>query len=206
MLEKKKINFIIESEPETKTFSDKNGNDVVILDWIPADEKEAFARELVEYTMGTDDELGICYKMMIEDEVYTYLLIKYYTDIDVSEVQDADGFRKLYDYAERSGLKNEMDSYISSTERYTLYEMAGIYRDAIEKLYETEHSLGYAVKKFLSTDVDTNNKETRELIEKLIDMKGALMEKEEQSKVLAFGKKKPANIRTGGAKMNLAKR
>ena len=206
MLGKKKINFVIEAEPETKTFSDKNGNDVAILDWIPADEKEAFARELVEYTMGTNDELGVCYKMMIEDEVYTYLLIKYYTDIDVSEIQDADGFRKLYDYAERSGLKDEMDSYISSTERCILYEMAGIYQDSIEKLYETEHSLGYTVKKLLSTDVDTNNKETRELIEKLIDMKGALTEKEEQGKVLAFGKKKPANIRTGGAKMNLAKR
>lgn len=206
MLEKKKINFVIEAEPKTKIFSDKNGNDVVILNWIPAEEKESFARELVEYTMCTNDELGVCYKMMIEDEVYTYLLIKYYTDIDVSEIQDADGFRKLYDYAERSGLKDEMDSYISSTERCLLYEMAGIYQDSIEKLYETEHSLGYTVKKLLSTDVDTNNKETRELIEKLIDMKGALTEKEEQGKVLAFGKKKPANIRTGGAKMNLAKR
>ena len=47
-MEKKKINLDVTFEQETRTFTDKNGNDVVILKWIPAEEKEAFARELVE--------------------------------------------------------------------------------------------------------------------------------------------------------------
>ena len=47
-MEKKKLNVDAGFDQETRTFQDKNGNDVVILKWIPVVEKEAFARELVE--------------------------------------------------------------------------------------------------------------------------------------------------------------
>ena len=223
MMEKKKINFVIESEPETKTFSDKNGNDVVIWNWIPFAEKEEFVQELITFVLNADDELGICYESMNYDLFYNYEIIKHYTNIDVEDIQDIDGFRKLYDYCDLNGIKdalNDSQSHLIMTagaldlsncgflehDLRIINEMIQKYYNAIKGLYEAEHSLGNMVKKILNTDVDTNNKETRELIEKLIDMKGALMEKEEQGKVLAFGKKKPVNVKTGGAKMNLAKR
>ena len=76
---------------------------------------------------------------------------------------------------------------------------------AVQMRFEKEKSLEQLVKGLLNTNPDTNNAETRELIEKLIDMKGALLEKEENEKVLAFGKKKPA-VKTGGVKMNLGKK
>ena len=44
-MEKKKIDWSVDFEQETRTFTDKNGNAVVILKWIPTEEKEAFARE-----------------------------------------------------------------------------------------------------------------------------------------------------------------
>ena len=156
--------------------------------------------------MGTDDELGVCFRIMNETEVKTYLLVKYYTDIDVSDIQDMDGFRKLHDYCRVSGLLETIHVFISIEEQWDIDNMEKIYWEAIRKLYETEHSLGNTVKRLLKTDPNVNNEETRELIEKLIDMKGALKEKETQSNVLQFGKKKPANVNTGGVKMNLAKR
>lgn len=156
--------------------------------------------------MGTDEELGICYKMMTEAEVKTYLLVKYYTDADVSDIHDADGFRKLHDYCRMGGLLESIHAFIALEDQWDIDHMAKLYWDAIEKLYEKEHSLGNRVKQLLAAEPDTNNAETRALIEKLIDMKGVLTEKEAQSNVLQFGKKKPASLQTGGVKMNLAKR
>lgn len=223
-MDKVKVNFDMgEFERPTKLIQDKNGNDVVIWNWIPFEEKEAFVQELITFVLNANDELGICYEAMNYDLFYNYEIIKHYTNIDVDGIQDIDGFRKLYDYCDLNGIQNELNSpHLHSSftaggiacENYNFLEhdlgiinkMIQRYYDAIKVLYEAEHSLGNMVKKILDTDVDTNNKETRELIEKLIDMKGALMEKEEKGKVLAFGKKKSVNVETGGAKMNLAKR
>ena len=71
---------------------------------------------------------------------------------------------------------------------------------ALVKTFEAAHSLGNMVKPLLNADMDTNNSETKELIEKLIDMKGALLEKEENEKKTA----KPVTV--GGAVINFAKR
>ena len=49
--------------------------------------------------------------------------------------------------------------------------------------------------------------ETRELIERLIDMKGALLEKQNDEKILQFGAKKTAkSVKTGGVKINISKK
>lgn len=221
-MDKIKVNFDMgEFDKPTKLIQDKNGNDVVIWNWIPFAEKEEFVQELITFVLNADDELGVCYESMNYDLFYNYEIIKHYTNIDVDEIQDIDGFRKLYDYCDLNGVRNALNSsqFIMTAEAINLNqygfleqdlcivnEMVLKYREAIKVLYEAEHSLGNMVKKILDTDVDTNNKETRELIEKLIDMKGALIEKEEKGKVLAFGKKKSVNVETGGAKMNLAKR
>ena len=86
-------------------------------------------------------------------------------------------------------------------------QMADDFYAACEKRFEKEHCLEQMAKGLLNTDVDTNNAETRELIEKLIDMKGALLEKQEENKILQFGQKKAAKpMKTGGAKINLAKK
>ena len=60
---------------------------------------------------------------------------------------------------------------------------------------------------YLNTDVNTENAETRELIERLIDMKGALLEKQNNEKILQFGAKKTAkSVKTGGVKINISKK
>ena len=205
-MEKMKVNFDMEFEKTTKTIQDKNGNDVVIWNWIPYGEKEALVQELTGYILNADDDLGVCYEVLNYDLFYNYVIVKYYTNIDVEDIQDIDGFRKLYDYCDKNGfIGYDIDDFLND-DLCTINRMIVRYKHTIMSLYEEQHSLSNIVKKLLGTDFDANNAETRELIEKLIDMKGALMEKEEENKVLAFGKKKPVGLKTGGVKMNLAKR
>lgn len=204
MFEKKKIDIdVTEQMNETIVRQDKNGNDVDILLRIPYEQKEGMVTELTSMCLLADDKLGVCYIGSLFDVILNYLFVKYYTDIDVEWVSNVVDYYKLYDYCQVNGL-NYID--LCADDYKVVYDYWVRYADSIIQLYEAEHSLGYTVKQLLNTDVDTNNKETRELIEKLIDMKGALIEKEEEGKVLQFGKKKPASIKTGGAKMNLAKK
>lgn len=205
-MEKIKVNYDIEHEHMMKYFEDEWGNNVAIRDWIPYEQKEMFVQELIGATLGTNDELGICYELMNRNLYYNYMLVKYYTNLDVEEIKDLDGLRKLYDYCQRSKLIDCFEDEFLKDDLAVIDDMIWRYRGAIAHLYEAEHSLGYMVKGLLNTDVNANNEETREQIEKLIDMKGALMEKNEQAKVLNFDRKNPASVKTGGAVVNLAKR
>ncbi len=210
-MEKKKFDFnTFEYFNETVTIQDKTGNDVVILKRIPYEQKEAFVQELAGMAQTPDEETGTCFVSSLYELIYNYLFVKYYTNIDVEEQKDVESFRALYDYCQSIGINDRYDR-ASDQDEEIIQDMWYQYKGSVVGLYEKQHSLGQKVKELLNTDVDTNNAETRELIEKLTDMKGALLEKEEQGKVLDFvstksGKKKPASVKTGGVSMSLAKR
>ena len=190
------------------TFDTSEVNGIVVKNRIPYEMKEQFAYELVDRTLGTDDSLGVSYVLATYDLVLNYQFAKYYTNIDTEQIDSIESFRVLFDYMQINGLCVD-NTWVREFAGADLAIVRGIeekYRNAITTLYEAEHSLQYEIKKLLDTDPDTNNAETRELIEKLIDMKGALLEKEEQGKVIQFGKQKSANVKTGGAKQNQAKR
>ena len=189
---------------ETETVKDKNGNDVFILKHIPYEQKQEFCRELAEMTLIADPDTGICYISALFEVVWNYLFIKYYTNIDVDGIKEIDDFRKLYDFCEMKGITfvRTTDSDLCDVER-----MWKTYSEAIIRQYEKRNSLEHQAKLMLSTDIDTNKAETRELIEKLIDMQGAMKEKEERDNVLDFGKaKKNTGVKTGGVKLNLGKK
>ena len=188
---------------ETETVKDKNGNDVVILQHIPYERKLEFCRELAEMTLIADPNTGICYVSALFEVVWNYLFIKYYTNIDVEWVKAGEDYCALYNYV----ASEELDY-----KRNTLKDMRIVgeywerYSASIIRQYEAQHSLGQQVKELLSTDVNTTNEETRQLIEKLIDMQEALKEKEEDKKVLQFAKKKADVPKVGGVKMSFAKK
>lgn len=192
MLEKKKINIDVSGPlSETQTIEDKNGNSVNILKMIPYAEKEEMALELAALTLSADEETGVCYENALFDLALTYLFVKYYTDIDVSDIQDVDGYQRLYDYCAVSGL----DYFAFCKEDYMrLMEYWENYSAAIIRMYEARHSLGYAVKRMIDTNVDPNNQETRELIEKLISMRQAYEEKQ------------ASPVQLGGNVLNFAKK
>lgn len=196
MLEKKTINIDIDEQMrETTTIQDKNGNSVNILKRISCADKEAFVQELVDRTISTDEETGLGYVNPLFNVIYCYLFVKYYTDIDTEWIKEIDDYRKLYDYCLVNGIcdtctpENEKDAD-------NLRELWWRYNQAVIQLYERGHSLAQIVKTWLTGDVDVENAETRELIEKLIDMKqGYLSAGEKPTKnvgggILSFAKKK----------------
>lgn len=170
--------------------------------FIPYTEKEAFVIDLLTATLQTDDALGICYRGYNYQAVFAYLFLKYYTGVDVENVGIERAFDWLISNCDIRDLYN-----IAEADLKIIKTMEGDFYSACEKRYEQENSLGQMVKEYVRTDVDTNNAETRELIEKLIDMKGALLEKEQDEKILQFGHKKAAKpVKTGGVKINLSKK
>ena len=186
------------------TYAELELNDgIIVKSRIPYADKEKMAVEYIEGTLGVDADLGICYTIYSADLVWNYLFMKYYTNIDVEGAED---MTVLYDYAEEHELMGSLVGHHVGFDLSIVSQIAEKYKESIVRLYEKGHSLEQQAKKFLSTDVDTNIAETRELIEKLTDMKGALLEKEEQGKVLQFGKKKSANVTAGGVKLNLSKK
>lgn len=204
MLEKKNFDMDVTKElEETFSLTDIKGNEVIILRRIPYDDKLNYVRELAERVLVADEETGLCYESSMYDLVNNYLFVKYYTNIDVDWVETVDDFKKLYDYCAVSGLAD-----VSVDDASDLGSLWVSYSQSIIDLYNKKNSLETLAKNLLSTDVDTNKEETRQLIEKLIDMKGALMEKEENEKVIQFAKanKKAALPKTGGVKLNLAKK
>lgn len=206
MMDKKTFDINTEFQYKTMSIQDKTGNDIMICDRIPYEEKEEFVKELVAMSLAVDENLGYVYVTMNHRLVWNYLFVKYYTNIDVSEVQDIEGFKKLYDFCIGIGLEREDVDEFTFRDLAIVEKMEAQYADAIIELYEREHSLGQLVKEMLNTNPDTTNDETRELIEKLTDMKGALLEKEEKEKLLQFGKKKPASIGASGNVINFAKK
>lgn len=200
MLEKK----VFEMNTEEWFAETMEVGSVEILRRIPYEQKEEFIHELAAMVLIADEDTGICYVSSLYDVVFNYLYVKYYTNIDVDGIKEIDDFRKLYDFCEMRGIisVHTMDADACELER-----MWKTYSEAIIRQYEKRNSLEHQAKLMLSTDIDTNKAETRELIEKLIDMQGAMKEKEERDNVLDFGKaKKNTGVKTGGVKLNLGKK
>lgn len=176
---------------------EKDGFTVTVKDKIPYSQKEEMAAELTSRTLYADDELGIACTLPNYDAVRNFIFLKYYTDLDLSWMTDDDDFRRLYDFAKDMGLDEDTLWEFCGHDVADMDSIAAIYADAAKARFEREKSLGYKVLKMLDTSPDTDSAEARELIEKLIDMKGALIEKES----------KPANgMNVGGGVINFAKK
>jgi len=192
-LEKRKVDMK-PAEAEIKSFEMRNGVIVDVTDFIPYEEKEEMAMAMANAMIQTDEDLGVCYKSYIEKIIEAYLFAKYYTNIDVEDAEVTD----VCDFL-MAGGKYEGMKYHAGFDLAVVMDMADRMFYAVKARMEKQASLGYMVKGMLNTNPDTDNAETRELIEKLIDMKGALLDREKNEK-------KNAAVKTGGAVINLAKR
>lgn len=200
-MEKKKYAMAV-AEPKTNQFDLPDGAKMTVVNFIPYAEKENFVMDVVAATLQIDEEQGICYRGYNHDAAYLYCFLKYYTDVDVEGAEIQEVFDWLTSWCDVDDIYK-----LAENDLGIVFEMEYDFYNACRKRFEQEHSLGQMAKALFNTDVDTNNAETRELIEKLVDMKGALMEKEDNEKILQFGQKKTAkSVKTGGAMINLAKK
>ena len=97
-------------------------------------------------------------------------------------------FSTVRDAALSAGNPDIVKNYLESQPSYYYEEL----RSAVIKSYEAEHSLSQLAKNILGGKLDLQNEETRELIEKLIDMQAAYDKEQDKNNVLQFAKKKPA--------------
>ena len=74
---------------------------------ISYEKKEQFAFALAQSTIVIDSETGICYSSYRMEMMKAFLFAKYYTDIDVDELDNEDGHKAVCDYLMRSGLLAE---------------------------------------------------------------------------------------------------
>ena len=77
-MNKIKINLDTEYERKEVTIQDKNGNAVVIFNWIPFAEKEELVQDLIAMVITADEELGVCYDLMNYDLFHNYEMVKHY--------------------------------------------------------------------------------------------------------------------------------
>lgn len=197
-MEKIKVDF---NTREPNHYTIKVGDDgyITVVDFIPYEKKEQMAFDIVTATLQTDDDLGMCYSVYTEEIIEMYYLIRYYTNIDTGDATP----EQVYDWVMSNHIKKELIDNIGA-DYWEVDNLVCYISDIIISKYKKENSLEHQVKLLLNTDPNVNNEETRELLEKLIDMKGALIEKE--NNVIALGTKKATSPKTGGVKINLSKK
>lgn len=202
-LEKKKVEVAKAHDMcEVKEITGANGDVVTVRTHIPYEQKREFANRFVTLTTNEDEELGI--SNPVGEEVWrVFLQVHYYTDIDTTDDAPAD----VFDYMVNNHLMDELVDIIRSDYMY-VRDMIMETQDFVFRRFEAENSLAYMVKRVLGGDINLENAETRELIEKLIDMKAAYDKQEAEANVLQFGQKKKAAgaVKTGGVHIQLGKK
>lgn len=160
-------------------------------------EKEDAASEMI--AMGTifNEELGVCYDALNRDVTNAFVIVKYYTNLDVSEYDTQEGRYTLYDMLIDSGAYSKIIDAIQEDyqELLSVYEhMKEIYRTTFER----KHSLAYMIQQAmggLMTGSDQNDVVTgaREVNAELIEALGALAktraEKKPDANLLLFAKR-----------------
>lgn len=186
-------------EPNHYTVAVNEETEIKVVDFIPYIEKEQMAFEIASAVLQMDEDLGVCYSTYVKDVVETYYYVKYYTNVDVEDVTPTE----VHDWLMSNHIYGKVIDY-GRSDFWTVEEIVDKLIDVFVLRFEKEHSLEQQVKDLLKTDPNVNNDETRELLEKLVDMKGALLEKE--NNVIPLNTKKAANPKTGGVKINLSKK
>jgi len=155
------------------------------------------------------DESGqISYVSYKRPLLETYLLVKYYTNIDIDDIEDDDGYMKLFDYLVANDLYEKLIMQTSQDYRGHVDEIEWRLRDAAESVYEKKNSLGYKLDKafgFLFTGEDLIDQiaAAENINEKMIDMFKAVRERDTKNALLNNSK---AKVNSGGAVLNMAKK
>lgn len=206
-MEKVKINFEVLNENRSVELTGKNGDKIIVRSRIPYAEKEQMAYEMAASTQVIDEEKGTCYRTYQQHLLDAFLIVKYYTNIDVSEMGEAD-FEKLFDYLVFNELYDALFDAVEGDYLRFTYDIAYRLVSAAMESYEKEHSLAHKVNQtfgFLFTGEDLTDQlaAAEDINGKLVDMFKAVKERDEKNVLLKGGK---AKVNSGGAVLNMAKK
>ena len=202
-----KIKITAESIPEIKvvTLTCKDGTYVQVKEHIPYDSKEALALELAMYTSVTDDAAEIMYDSYKKPLIECALVAKYYTNIDVSQMNEEKDWKILFDWLTMNGIYAKLFNAIEDDYKL-VRELYMFMRCATYRSYEGSHALSMRIKKsFASILTDEDIAETIAKSEavnnQMVDLLGAVTEKKENAST-----KNDKLSLDGGAVINLAKK
>lgn len=177
-----------------------DGVQVKVRNYLPyAEREEAAAEYAARALVVADEENGIVYDSYRIDIEWDYVMVKYYTNIDVDGIQTED----VFDYAKRTGLLEVIKETAGEDVYLTLGmgdKMVFAATTAIEKRgslpYFIKNRMGYLLDSEKTADVLA---QAEDLKEKMIDILGAVKERD----AMRSAQKKPTVITDG---VNLAKK
>ena len=155
-----------------------------------------------------NEEDKVCYESYKRLLIETFLLTKYYTNVDVSEYESEEGYKKLYDYLTFNELYDPIMEACRVDHWRHVDEIAWRLKDAATTSYEKKNSLGYKLEQtfgFLFTGEDLTDQiaAAEDVNGKMIDMFKAVRERDAKN---ALMKNSKAKINSGGAVLNIAKK
>lgn len=144
---------------------------------LPVREKQELALDLAQAVMVFDEELGVAYEGYTYDTVLLVLVMRHYSDLDMTAYADEAGWNELHDLLASHGQIDPLYAIVQSD----LDQVLAIYhriRDAARLTFERRHSLSYkAGKAFASLLAEENLMTTlakaEDINSQMIDMLGA---------------------------------
>lgn len=190
-MEKKKFEMKLGDAYEAMEDVSVGGETIHVRKHIPLEEKMMLASDMVQMTAMPDEELGIVTTSSLEEVCKLYLILKYYTDVDLEGVEAKRVFDWIIGY---DGAEREIE-HIVALDYYYVEDMVYTLRDNIKAKHEARHGLAHAVKTtfgflFDGRDITETLAESREISETMLDTVGRLNEaakKEEAGRVKVAG-------------------
>lgn len=203
-MDKANINYGILDELETVEVCGKNGDKILVKKRISYKEKEEMAQELASSDFLFDDESDVCHLNYKYPLLRVYLIAKYYTNIDVNDIENEDDYRRLFDYITWNELYDQVYDVICSDFEGFVREVSWRLSDSAKAIHETVTSLGYKIMQtfdflFTGEDIVQQIASAEGINEKMIDAFKALKEREN----LSGGKGK---VVSSGAVLNMSKK
>lgn len=155
------------------------GKTVTVKDRIPYRQKAEAAEELASLCVVFNEELGVAYDSYLHSEYTYFIMVKYYTDFDLSAYTE-DGW--IFDFMDN--MEENRDGFTAIVEHTRkdfdkVEDLARTLGDTVKKLYKKEHSLEYRAMTsfgFLldGKDLTETLAQARDVNEQMIDHLGAI--------------------------------
>lgn len=103
-----------------------------------------------------DEDLGLVYEAYTAELVLVMCMMKYYTDLDMTEYEGEEGWYTLYDILESNGVLDHLYGYLAPD----LEKVKAVYatlRESAAKTFQHKHSLDFLAKKSFGSLLSTED-------------------------------------------------
>lgn len=167
---------------------------------LPRKAKTWMALDMAEMGLVFDEDAGLVYEGYTSELILVVLMVKYYTDLDVSAYEGEEGWYQLYDLLESHGVLDQLYLELAAD----LGLVKEVYRQikkAATKTFEKKHSLDYLMSKSFGSllgteDIMTSVAQAEGVNTRMIDLLEAFQQRESPKRMvdgnslLKFSKRK----------------